>query len=213
MNIDDVFSKKIELEQDFNYEKLFSGTKASAYDKRLRSLLINSIDKKFIQIKKYLVAEDVGEELSEIEDWKVMSHKKIKSMLKDWHSESDYTLSPIIYILEKLEPNFIVELDKENSIYKIKSDKNILIGHRFSVVDAFSRIYLPDKKIIINLSTDSLHNLIDSLSLENLVVYIVDLELVDGEYKRMVAYELIADSRYYECKKKSEDSLMSGIFK
>lgn len=142
-----------------------------------------------------------------------MSHKKIRSILEDWHSESDYTLSPIIYILEKLDPNFSVEIDKDESIYKIKSDKNILTGHRFGIIDAFARIYLPDWKAIINLSTDSLHNFVDSLSLENLTVYILDLELVDGEYKRMVAYELIADSRYYEYKKKSEDSLMDGIFK
>lgn len=213
MNIEEVFSKEIELEQDFNYEKLFSNTKASDDDSRLRGLLKNSIHNKFIQIKKYLVSEDAGDELFEIEDWKVMSHKKIKSMLKDWHSESDYTLSPIIYILEKLEPKFSVEIDKEESIYKIKSDKNILIGHRFDEVDAFARIYLPDCKVIINLSTDSLHNLIDCLSLENVLVYIINLELVDGEYKRMVAYELIVDSRYHECKKKLEDSLMDGIFK
>lgn len=213
MKMNELFSKEIELEPEFKYEKLFSNTKASVYDRRLRSLLKNSIDNKFIQIKKYLVEEDVGEELFEIEEWKVMSHKKIKSMLKDWHSESDYTLSPIICILEKLEPNFSVEIDKDESIYKIKSDKNILIGHRFGIIDAFARIYLPDWKVIINLSTDSLHNLVDSLSLENLIVYILNLELVDGEYKRMVAYELIADSRYYEYKKKSEDSLMDGIFK
>lgn len=212
MDINELFSKEIELEADFNYEKLFSGTKASAYDRRLRSLLKNSIDNKFIQIKKYLVAEDALEELFQIEDWKVKSHKRIKAILKDWHSESDYTLSPIIYILEKLEPNFLVEPDKKTGIYNIKSKKNILCGHRFTNVDAFARVYLPNEKIIINLSTDSLHNLIDSLLLENLTVYIVDLELVDGEYKRMIAYELIADSRYYECKKKSEDSLMDGIF-
>lgn len=213
MNIKEMFSKETELEPEFNYEKLFSGTKASAYDRRLRVLLKKSIDNKYIQIKKYLVAEDAGEELFEIEDWKVMSHKKIKSMLKDWDRESDYTLSPIIYILEKLEPNFSLKLDKEESTYKLKSDKNILIGNRFSIVDAFARIYLPDQKMIINLSTDSLVNLVNSLSLENLSVYIIDLELFDGEYKRMVAYELIADSRYRECKKKSEDSLMEGIFK
>lgn len=123
MNIKELFSKEINLEKNFNYEKLFNGTKASAYDKKLRALLKNSIENNFIQVKKYLISEDVGEELFEIEDWKVMSHKKIKSTLKDWHSENDYTLSPIIYILEKIEPKFSVEIDKEKYICKIKSDK------------------------------------------------------------------------------------------
>ena len=52
MSIEELFGKEINLEKNFNYEKLFSGTKASAYDKRLRALLKNSIENNFIQIKK-----------------------------------------------------------------------------------------------------------------------------------------------------------------
>ena len=208
MNINELFSKEIALDAEFNYEKLFSGTKASAYDRRLRSVLKSSINNMFIQIKKYLVAENIADELFEIEEWKINSHKKIKPILKDWHSESDYSLSPIIFVLEKLEPNFVVKPDKETSIYGIESYKNIIIGHRFGSVDAFARIYLPDEKLIINLATDSLHNLMDTLLLEGLTVYLLDVEYG----KKLIAYELIADSNYQTKYKTIKENLIDDIF-
>jgi hypothetical protein len=207
-----IFTNEIELQKDFTFTKLYSSTKASASDKNLSSFLANSFRCGLIKVKKYLIANDVEDEMLNIEEWKAKSHIKIKPILKDWHSESDYSISPIIYFLERLEPNFIVEPNKETSIYEIKSNKNIIIGHRFTSVDAFARILLPDEKIIINLVTDSLHNLIDVLALEGYIIYLLDVEYVGGRPMKMIAYHLIADPNYQESYKAMQENRMDEIF-
>lgn len=210
--MNEIFTNEIELQKDFTYTKLYSSTKASASDKNLSSFLANSFRSGLIKVKKYLIANDVEDEMLNIEEWKAKSHIKIKPILKDWHSESDYSISPIIYFLEQLDPNFIVEQNKETTVYEIKSSKNIVIGHRFTSVDAFARILLPDEKIIINLVTDSLHNLIDALSLEDYIIYLLDVEYIGGRRMKMIAYHLTADSNYRENYKAMQENLMNGIF-
>lgn len=158
------------------------------------------------------MADNISEELDELEEWKEMSHKKIKAILKDWHSESDYSLIPILYILEKLEPQFTVESDAETKIYSIQSNKKIEIGYRFHSQDAFARIFLSEQNMIINLTSDSLQNLINSLMIDGTKVYLLDLEWVNGTIYKMVAYELSSSQRFKNVKIDFDDRLIAELF-
>lgn len=153
-----------------------------------------------------MVADNIADELYNLGEWKV------KSLLKDWHMESDYFLCPILFFLEKLEPNFIVVSDDETKIYSIQSNKNIKIGHRFDLEDAFARIYPLDDGVIINLISDKLVNLINCLALEDIELYLLDMEWVSGEASRIVAYKLVSTPRYRDIKRNLEDLLMTEIF-
>ena len=211
--MEELFRTKLEIESNFDYKKLFSATKSTSLDPKLNSLLKAGLQHNAIEVEKYLVADNIADELYNLEEWKVKSHKKIKSLLKDWHMESDYSLSPILFVLEKLEPNFIVAPDDETKIYLIQSDKNIKIGYRFASQDAFARLYLSDDGVIINLTSDSLVNLTNCLALENIELYLLDMEWVNGEASRMVAYKLVSTPRYRDVKRNLDDSLMTEIFK
>lgn len=210
--MEELFIKQMDLDLNFDYKKLYSGTKSSGDDTKLKSLLKFGLKHKEIEIKKYLIAENIADELDELEEWKEMSHKKIKSILKDWHSESDYPLIPILYILEKLEPKFQVEPDIETKIYSVKSNKNIKIGYTFQLQDAFARINLPDENIIINLTSDSLVNLVKCLMIENVKLYLLDLEWINGEASRLVAYELTSSQKFRDVKNDIDDKLISEFF-
>lgn len=207
-----LFVKQLEMEVDFDYKKLYSETKSSATDTRIKALLREGLLHNEIEVKKYLVLENISEEFDELEEWKLMSYKKIKAVLKDWHSESDYSLVPILYILEKLEPNFIVEPDADTQIYSIQSEKKIEIGYRFPIQDAFARIYLPDQKALVNLTSDKLSNLVNSLTIEDMRIYLLDLEWKAGSVDRMVAYELISSQRFKNEKHDSDDKIIAELF-
>lgn len=159
-----------------------------------------------------MVSENLSDVLDELGEWKVMSHKKIKAILKDWHSESDYSLIPILYFLERLEPNFTVKPDEETKVYSIQSQKKIEIGHKFPTQDAFARIYLPEQKAIVNLTSDSLSNLVNSLTIEDMRIYLLDLESKGGDSDRIVAYELISSQRFKNVKNDSDDKILAELY-
>ncbi len=210
--MENLFTKQLEIETDFDYKCLYSGDKSSSHDQRLKSLLKGGLVHKEIIIKKYLIAENIAEELDKLEEWKEMSHKKIKSILKDWHSESDYSLIPLLYILERLEPKFGVKPDEVTKIYSIHSEKNIKIGYRFDLQDAFAHIYMPYQKAIINLTSDRLSNLVNSLTIDEMKIYLLDLEWINGTPDRIVAYELSSSQRFKDVKNNSDDTLIAGLF-
>jgi hypothetical protein len=210
--MENIFIKQLELDADFDYKSLYSGDKSSSYDVRLKSLLKGGLVHKEIIIKKYLIADNIAEELDKLEEWKEMSHKKIKSILKDWHSESDYSLIPLLYILERLESNFTVKPDEVTKIYSIQSEKNIEIGYRFALQDAFAHIYMPDERAIINLTSDRLSNLVNCLIIDEMKIYLLHLEWINGTPDRIVAYELSSSQRFKDVKNNSDDTLISGLF-
>lgn len=209
--MNNLFIKELQIDSTLDYKVLFSNTKSSALDRNLNALLKYGVAKGEIKVKKYLLAENIANELFELGEWKVKSHKKIKELLKDWHMESDASLIPILFILEKLESNFKVEPDAETKIFSIQSNRNIRIGHRFSSEDAFARIYFPDDKTIVNLTSDSLINLINCLVLENIKIYLLDMEWVGGEASKIVAYELISTEKFRHVRKELEEKLISEI--
>ena len=114
--MNNLFFKELQIDSTIDYKLLFSNTKSSALDRNLNALLKYGVGKGEIKVKKYLLAENIANELFELGEWKVKSHKKIKDLLKDWHRESDASLTPILFILEKLEPHFKVERDAETKI-------------------------------------------------------------------------------------------------
>lgn len=211
--MDSLLIKELPIKLPFDYEILFSSTKSSATDLRLKSLLKDGIKKQEIKIKKYLIANDVENELIELGEWKVKTHKKIKPLLKDWHLEGDESLIPLLFVLEKLEPGFEVVPDPEINLRSIKSYKNIEIGKPFTEEDAFARLFLPDEKVIVNLTSDSLRNTINCLMIENIKTYLVNIEWIKGEPIRLVAYELISTENFKRVKKELDDNVRNEIFK
>lgn len=66
--MEELFRNKLEIESNFDYKKLFSATKSTSLDPKLNSLLKAGLQHNAIEIEKYLVADNIADELYNLEE-------------------------------------------------------------------------------------------------------------------------------------------------
>ena len=196
VNIEEQFLSEILLSDDFNYKDLYNdGARGAIFKDQYKSLIKQAIEKKVIVVKKFIVAENVQEELYKIVEEKGSLKTTLVNYLKDYASESDFLIAPFILLLRKLDPKFTVVIDESESRLLIKSKYEIRIRQRIDGANATPRIYLPNEKVSFSSSNDSVENLGDILSVKDTDVYVIDSE---ERSNRIVAYKILRNNKFFE---------------
>ena len=178
-------------------------------------LLNYCIEEKVIDVKKYLIEENIDSDVFyDIADRKGKGYYSLKEALKDYHQESYYKVAPFIYLLDLVEPNYRINTNrKEPEEAVLEFPTNISVGYRFKGTNAFSRLYFEDNKTVINSSNDSIENLIDTLAIDGITVYILDVEEPLRSKEKIVLYKLTKNEMFNELKVKVKERFLEEIKK
>lgn len=213
MNIETVFKKELQFEDNFDYRKLYNDNRGAVHKDDYKALLRWCIKENVIQINKYLIQENVHPNIFyEIADTNGDGYYQLKEGLKDYHQESYYNIAPFIYFLGMLEPNY--RLNKDRKEYEepiLEFPQNIRVGHKFKGTNAFSRLYFEDSKIVVNSSNDDVENLMDTLEIDGITVYVLDVEDMLRSEQRIVVYRLDKGENFNELKKKAEHRFLDQL--
>ena len=215
MDIENLFVKELKIDENFDYKKLYNDSRGAVHKDDYKALLYWGIKEKIINIKKYLIAEKVHQDVFyNIAEKNSEGLYELKERLKDYHQESYFNVAPFIFLLEKLEPKYRIKLDKtenEEPIFDFSDD--IAVGHRFDGTNAFSRLFLKKDKQAINSFNDNVENLMDTLEIDGISVYILDVEDKGKRESNVVVYQLVKDAQFNELKDKAEHRFLEEIFK
>ncbi len=202
----DFLNKQIELQKDFTYKNLFNIDRGAIFKDEDISLLKQGINEGLIKVEKYMIADKIDRHyLLDILEKNRKNIYKIISKMKDYHNESDYLLTPFLYILSLLNPDYINNYNDEEC-------NNISIGYRFYKSNAFSRIYLNDYKIAFNSTNDNIENILDTLCINNYILYAVGIENELSKYQNIVAYKLVAQPEISKIRDSLKDEFRLHIF-
>jgi len=194
MDLESLFIKRITMDDNFNFKSLYNDDRGAVHKDAYKSLISEAISKGVITVEKFLIAEEVQDELYQIsEDSKGLKYTLVE-LLKDYHSESNFVISPLIYLLKKLDPNFSLSISEEK--LEVVSDViNIEIRPRIDGRNAAPRIYFPKEKVAIAVTNDSIENLGDILAVKDVNVYIIG---TDDRSNIIYAYKVNRTNKYFE---------------
>ena len=215
LNIKKVLKKELQLEENFDYRKLYNDSRGAVHKDEYKALLKWCIKEEVIKISKYLVQESVHPDiLYDIADRKGDGYYQLKEKLKNYHQENYYNVAPFIYLLEMTEPNY--RLNNHRKEYEepiLEFPNNIKVGHRFNGTNAFSKLYFEDSKTAINSSNDNVENLVDTLEIDGITVYVVDVEDILRREQKIVVYKLQKSEIFNGLKKKAETRFLEELHK
>ncbi|MDS0527720.1 hypothetical protein NNC19_18685 [Clostridium sp. SHJSY1] len=215
MSIERIVKDELNLENDFDYQKLYNDNRGAIHKDDYKALLKYCIEEKIIDVKKYLIEENIkADVLHDIVDRSGEGQHRLKEALKEYHQESYYLIAPFIYLLEMIEPKY--KLNEDRNKYKdsvLEFPKNILVGHKFEKSNAFIKLYFKDRKIAINSSNDNIDNLIDTLEIDELTVYVLDIEKILNREQNIVIYKLTKKGNFNELKEKAEHRFLEELSK
>lgn len=100
LSIENLFIKKVTDDEGFNYKVLYNDSRGAVYKDEYKSLIKEAIKKKIITVERFIVAENVQDELYQICETKGIQYTLVEC-LKDYHNESDHVIAPLIYLLKK----------------------------------------------------------------------------------------------------------------
>lgn len=113
LDIEEIFIKRVQLVEDFNYKSLYNDDTRGAVNKNVhKTLLSSTISEGLVTVEKFIVAEDIHEELYEIIDESKSLEFSLIDNLKEYYDESAFVVAPLIYLLKQIDPNY--SLDNEN---------------------------------------------------------------------------------------------------
>ncbi|MGO4694427.1 hypothetical protein AB4Z50_09105 [Paenibacillus sp. 2TAB26] len=208
MDFEGLFIKKITVENNFSYKSLYNDDRGAVYKDEYKSLIREAMTKGIITVEKFLIAEDVQDELYQIsEDSKGLKYTLVE-LLKDYHSESNFVISPLIYLLKKLDPNFSLAI-KEEKLEVVSDVISIEIRPRIDGMNATPRIYFPKEKVAIAVTNDNIENLGDILAVEGVSVYIIG---TDDRSNVIYAFKVNRASKYFEVAKGYKQSVVTELF-
>jgi hypothetical protein len=215
MSIEKILNKELQLEKDFDYHKLYNDNRGAIHKDDYKGLLSYCLEVGIIDVEKYIIEENVNSEVFyDIADRKGEGQYQLKEVLKEYHQESYYLVSPFIYLLEKIEPKY--KLNENRTEYEepvLVFPNNILVGHRFKGTNAFTRLYFQDSKIAINSSNDSVENLIDTLVIDDITVYVLDIEKTLHIEQDIVIYKLSKKDMFNNLKEKAQHRFLEELNK
>lgn len=215
MSIEKIIKSELQIEENFDYHKLYNDSRGAVHKDDCKLLLNYCIEEKVIDVKKYLIEENIDSDVFyDIADRNSKGNYSLKEALKDYHQESHYKIAPFIYLLDLVKPNYRINNNRKDSEEAVlEFPNNIAVGYRFKGTNAFSRLYFQDSKIVINSSNDSVENLIDTLAIDGITVYILDVEEPLRSKEKIVLYKLTKNEMFNELKVKAKERFLKEIKK
>lgn len=213
MDLEKIIKQDLCLNSDFNYKTLYNDERGGVHKDNYKALLRHCISEGIITVKKYLVMENVKQDVFyDIVDKNSEGFYQLKEILKDYHQESYHRIAPFIYLLELIEPNYRINQNRKDGNEPILNfPNNIQVGHRFDGTNAFTRIYLDDSQIAINSTNDNIDNLMDTLEINDINVYILDVEGKSHMNQSIVLYKLDKNEKFNEYKDKAEHKFIEEL--
>lgn len=213
MSIEKIIKSELQIEDNFDYHKLYNDSRGAVHKDDYKSLLNWCIKEKVIDIKKYLIEENIDPDVFyDIVDRKGKGNYRLREALKDYHQESYYNVAPFIYLLELIEPNYRINNNrKEYEEPVLEFPNDIAVGHRFKGTNAFSRLYFQDRKIAINSFNDNVENLVDTLEIDGITLYVLVVEEILRREQNIVLYKLTKNEMFNELKDKAEHRFLEEI--
>lgn len=208
MNFESLFIKRITVDNNFNYKSLYNDDRGAVYKDEYKSLIREAISKSVITVEKFLIAEDVQDELYQIsQDSKGLKYTLVE-LLKDYHSESNFVISPLIYLLKELDSNFSLAINEEK--LEVVSDViNVEIRPRIDGMNATPRIFFPKEKVAIAVTNDNIENIGDILAVKDVKVYIIG---TDDRSNKIYAYKVNRTSQYFEVAEGYKQNVVTDLF-
>lgn len=207
LDIENLFIKKVTVDDDFNYKVLYNDSRGAVFKDEYKALIREAISKKVITVEKFIIAENIRDELYQISDTKGFGYTLIER-LKNYHNESDYLISPFIYILKKLDPNFTLSVT-EGKLKIVSNLVEVEIRSRIDGKNAEPRIFFPKEKIAITSINDNVENLGDILAVKGVEVYIIG---TDDRSNVIYAYKVNRDDRYFDVAEGYKDNVRAELF-
>lgn len=212
MNIELLTANQEEGTQ-ISYSDLYNGySRGGVFKTHYEPLLEYCMEQGILKVKKYIIEKGIDiEEFYEIEDRKGRQHHRLIERLKDYHQESDVLVTPFIYLLEKLEPMFKVNDDLKEEI--LGHPSNLQVGYRFEGTNAKSRLYVTDSRIAINSTNDNIDNLIDTLCIDNISLFILEVGTGWHLKQDLHIYKIEKDTKTFDkLKTQLGDKIVAKIF-
>lgn len=204
MDINKIIKRELPIGEDFNYKVLYNDGRGAVHKEDYERLLSYCLKIGIIEVEKYLVEEKVSSEiLSDIADQRGKEIYQFKAKLKAYHQEKDYSVSPFIYLLGKIEPAY--QLNMERTEYTdpvLNFPVNIKVGHRFERTNAFSRLFFTDCNVAMNSTNDDIETLISTLEIDDVTVYILDTEIPSYDEQDIILYKLTKSNEFKAVKAK-----------
>ncbi|RST61215.1 hypothetical protein D5F11_003985 [Siminovitchia terrae] len=207
MNIENLFINQVTVDDEFNYKVLYNDSRGAGFKDEYKALIREAISKKVIIVEKFIIAENIQDELYEISDTKGFEHTLIEC-LKNYHNEPDYLISPFIYILKKLDPNYTLGVTED----KLKIVSNLVkaeIRPRIDGKNAEPRLFFPNEKVAISSTNDNVENLGDILSVKDIIVYIIG---TNDRSNTIYAYKVSRSDKFFEVARDYLDSIRPDLF-
>lgn len=213
MDLGKIIKKELCLNADFNYKTLYNDERGGVHKDNYKALLRHCISEGIITVKKYLVMENVNQDIFyDIVDKNSEGFYQLKEILKDYHQESYHIIAPFIYLLELLEPDYRINQNrKEYDEPLLDFPNNVQVGYRFDGTNAFTRLYLQDSKMTINSTNDGIDNLMDTLEVDGIEVYILDVEEKLHRNQNIVFYKLTKNDKFNGYKYKAEHKFLDEL--
>lgn len=189
----DIEKLAIKKDNNFDYRTLYSDSRRAKFKEDYKDLINEAISMNAITIEKFVIAENVEDELNQIIDTKGHERNLLRH-LKNHHRELDHTTAPLIYMLKELDPDF--RFCTENEKLEIVFDLfEVEIRPRIGGQNAEPRLFFMKEKIGLTSTNDDIGNLGDILAVKNVVVYAVG---TDDYYNNIYAYKINRTDRYFE---------------
>jgi hypothetical protein len=202
LDFENLFINKVKLDDDFNYKVLYNDSRGAVFKEEYKALIREAISKNLITVEKFIIAENVQDDLYKISDTKGFEYTLLEC-LKNYHNESDYIIAPFIYILKKLDPDFTLS-GKDGKLKIVSNLFKVDLCPRIDGKNAEPRLYFPKENIAITSTNDNIENLGDILGVTGIDVYITG---TDARSNVIYAYKLSRTERYFDVAKGYIDSL------
>ncbi len=211
----DIFNNQIELQPSFNYKCLYNDNRGAVFKDDMKALLYYSIKEGIVKVEKFIITKDLDRKVLQnyFEDNKVSKRDfhQLMGKMRNYHQERDSILIPFLYLLNLIEPDYKVNENRTEYEQPIIYPVNIDVGYRFENSNAFSRIFIKDEKIVINSTNDNIENLTDTLYIDGIQLYIIDVENELNKQVDVVAYKLTKTSEFNIVKDKIHDDFRREI--
>jgi hypothetical protein len=208
MDFESLFIKKITVDNNFSYKSLYNDDRGAVHKDGYKSLIREAISKGIITVEKFLIAENVRDELYQInEDSKGLQYTLVEC-LKDYHNESDYVIAPLIYLLKKLDPNFSLVIN-EGKLEIVSDVINVVISPRIDGKNATPRLFFPKENIAVAVTNDNIVNLGDILAVKDIKVYVLG---TDDRSNIIYAYKVNRTSGFFEVMEGYKERAISELF-
>lgn len=213
MNIDKILWNEELVEDDFDYKKLFNDSRGALNKDIYKSLLKWSIKERVVTVKRYVVQENIDPFLFyDISDKKGSGFVHLKEGLKDYCQESDVSIAPFIHLLELLEGDLVLNESRVNYDDPIVLfPSKVIVGHKLDGLNSFSRLYFEEIKTGINSSNDNIETLIETLALDGLDIFVLDVENVSQNNQRLVLYKLDKNDKFNALKLKAQNKFLDEV--